>query len=118
MNTTRYVTTRTVGNYGPGLVIDIITITAHGSPEPDARDAHVYFGVRDGDGQWLKVRHRNGTLLGMVRDLDSLARHLGITPADIRPVAPRFWPSEEWAARQAERERKARAKSSKGGRAA
>lgn len=66
MTTRRWITTEPAGAVPAGAVIDLITITGSGGPtDPSARDFHLDGG--GGDGQWLRIRHPNGLLIGMVR---------------------------------------------------
>jgi hypothetical protein len=87
--TARFVTTAPAGLYPAGLVVDVITVTATTPWDPHAADAHADPG---GDGPRYRVRHPNGVLLRVCRDLDDLAR-LGITPAILAETSPRRWPA-------------------------
>lgn len=113
----RFVTITQVGYHPPGMVIDAITTSLTGSGDPEGRDMHVYFGVPDGDGFWLRVRSRNGILVGMVRSWADAEKFLGIKPGGYVQVDHKFWPTPEWL-EQIAAGLEALAKQPKGGRAA
>jgi hypothetical protein len=93
----RFVTIKPAGHYHPaGLVIDAITVSHVGAGDPERRDMHVYFGVPDGDGFWLRVRYPNGIVIGMVRGWAELDKHLGIKPGGYVQVEHNFWPTPDW----------------------
>ena len=61
---TRWETTEPVGFLPAGVVIELISLSLTGGPNSSRnRDGHVDPG---GDGQWLRIRHPHGTLIGMV----------------------------------------------------
>jgi hypothetical protein len=91
----RWITTAPAGPYPAGLVVDAITVTATTPWDSRAADAHTDPG---GDGPRYRVRHPNGVLLGVCRDLDGLAQ-LGITPAILAEASPRRWPDTVTACR-------------------
>lgn len=81
--TPRFTTTAPAGLYRPGLIIDVITMT--GSAPATDRDAYLGGG---GDGQWFRVRHPNGILIGMRRTPAELTDDLGIDLGSLVEVTP------------------------------
>lgn len=81
--TPRFITTAPAGLYRPGLIVDVIEITGTTAYDPAARDAHT---SPAGDGQWLRVRHPNGILLGMFRGPAALTDALGVDLGSLAEV--------------------------------